>query len=246
MTTSTTFETAPLDMRDDLRSALARTWRQLGESGSWLDGSTRVAVAAEVRNAASCTHCLRRKEALSPHTVEGEHNHPGTLPDPWVEVIHMVVNDSGRITERWYCSVRDAGVAEEEYIEVLSVTALTVSMDAFARGIGMPLPALPSAAAGTPMAVRPAEATPGPGWTASIAPENAVPELGEVYEHGTQYVRRALSLVPDEARRFWDLMHPLYLPDPTMIELEHEQRAISRAQIEFLAARVSALHGCFY
>ena len=44
----------------------------------------------------------------------------------------------------------------------------------------------------------------------------------------------------------WDLMLPLYIQDPTVVELEGQDRAISRAQIEFLAARTSALHDCFY
>jgi hypothetical protein len=52
--------------------------------------------------------------------------------------------------------------------------------------------------------------------------------------------------VPDEARRFWALMNVFYLPDPTIVELEGLDRGISRAQIEFLAARMSALLDCFY
>jgi hypothetical protein len=41
-------------------------------------------------------------------------------------------------------------------------------------------------------------------------------------------------------------MNPLYMSDPRVPELEGLDRAINRAQIEFLAARASALLGCYY
>ena len=43
-----------------------------------------------------------------------------------------------------------------------------------------------------------------------------------------------------------DLLNSLYLEDPRLFELEGLERGISRAQMEFLAARASALLGCYY
>jgi hypothetical protein len=41
-------------------------------------------------------------------------------------------------------------------------------------------------------------------------------------------------------------MNPLYMEDPRINETDGLDRGISRAQIEFLAARCSALLGCVY
>ncbi len=52
--------------------------------------------------------------------------------------------------------------------------------------------------------------------------------------------------MPAETRRIWNLLNRLYLEDPRVHELDGIERAIDRAQIEFLAARASALLGCYY
>jgi hypothetical protein len=56
----------------------------------------------------------------------------------------------------------------------------------------------------------------------------------------------ALTLVPDEARSFFDLVAHQYLPGPAMRDFTHEYRAVSHAQIELIAGRVSALNQCTY
>ena len=87
----------------------------------------------------------------------------------------------------------------------------------------------------------------GPGWTPTVAPEDAGPELGDFYETGpAAYIRRALTLVPGEANRLWPLLNQLYLGNPLRVELEGVERAISRAQMEFIATRTSAYLDCFY
>ncbi len=71
----------------------------------------------------------------------------------------------------------------------------------------------------------------------------------ELYE-GQKYtgVCRALSLVPDEVRTSIHVLVPAqYMEVCKVVDLSYDPgRAISRTQMELLAARVSALSECFY
>jgi hypothetical protein len=60
---------SPYPVRDDIVVAHRHAWSRIARPGTWLDGATRVAVAAETRNAATCDLCRRRKQALSPYSV---------------------------------------------------------------------------------------------------------------------------------------------------------------------------------
>lgn len=233
-------------VRPDLATVLAKVCTELGSPGAWLDGSLRLAVAEEARNAWACDLCRARKEALSPYFVEGNHDLASGLPDNWVEVVHKVVTDSGRITRAWYDSIIGEDLGEDEFIEILSIACITTGIDTLARGIGVGSMVLLPCVSGEPERQRPEGARPGPGWARTIAPEDAGPELENFYDLGPYYIRRALTLVPDEANRFWNVMNVLYLPDPGAEGLGKVERGITRAQIEFLAARVSSLLGCYY
>jgi len=160
-----------LRIREDLAAAHTRAWQHIARPGTWWDGATRVAIAAETRHAPSCTLCQRRKAALSPLAITGAHEDLGRLPEPVVEVVHRVRTDPGRLGEQWYRGVTAGELSEEQYVE---------------------------------------------------------------------------SLVPEEVRSFFDLVTNQYLPGPAMRDFAQEYRAISHAQIELLAARVSALNRCLY
>jgi hypothetical protein len=240
-------DTSPIVVRDDLATALRKTWSTVPEVGAWLTGEQRLAIANEARNAWSCKLCQQRKAALSPYSVVGDHDHLDVLPAIWIEAVHRVVTDSGRITENWYDSIIAAGMLEDEFIELVSLTTIVTCADTFLRGIGIAPMALPTAAgSGTPARSRPSGANLGPGWAPTIGPDDAGPELANFYDRGQQFIRRSLTLVPEELNRFWLLMDPLYMDNPAVIELEGTDRAISRGQMEFLASRVSAYLDCFY
>ena len=71
-----------------------------------------------------------------------------------------------------------------------------------------------------------------------MTPADAGPDFADFYANDSHfYIRRALTLLPSETRRMWDLLNVLYMEDPRIHELDGLDRAISRAQIEFLAAR---------
>lgn len=242
-----TFAAAALPIRPELGPALDRGWAQLGEPGAWLSGAERVAAVREARAAWDCAVCRERKAALSPYAIDGPHDSATDLPDSWVDIVHRVVTDPGRLAERWCRSVRNAGVEEDEYVELVTVATIATVIDTFALAVGLPLPDLPAVRDGAPPRRREPTATPGPGWVATIAPENAGPGFADFYANDSHfYIRRSLTLLPDEARKFWDVMNPLYLADPRIRELDGLDRAIGRAQMEFLAARASMLLGCYY
>ena len=237
-----------IDIRDDLAAAHARAWARIARPGSWWDGAARVAIAAETRHASSCALCRWRKEALSPLSVAGTHDSLGQLPDLVVEVAHRVRTDPGRLSERWYHSVLAAGLTEEQYVETVSVVAHVVAIDTMARGLGLdPLP-LPRPEPGVASQYRPAGAKPGGAWVPWIEPADLSEREVGIYPAGrpAANIMKAMSLVPDEVKSFFDLVSHQYQGPLQMRDFSREYRAISHAQIELLAARVSALNQCLY
>ena len=244
---SNALATSPYKIREDLKSALENAVAEVAQTGAWLSAEQRLAIAIEARHAWDCQLCQRRKEALSPYSIDGEHDHLGGLPEAWVEAVHRIVTDSGRITQGWYESMLAAEILEDELIELLSLSTIVTCLDTFTRGIGIaPLPFPTELDSTEPARARPGGARRGPGWALTVAPEDAGPELGNFYDIGHQYIRRSMTLVPDELNRFWNLMNPLYMSNPGVEELEGIERAISRAQMEYVATRVSAYLDCFY
>jgi len=240
------YEESPYGVRDDLAQAHGRVWDRIGKAGTWLDGAMRVRIAAETRHAGSCTLCASQKAALSPFAIDGTHDHLGELPEIWVEIIHRMVSDPGRLTRSWSEKMRVSGIEDTEYVELVSIVAHITAIDVFARGLGLPLQRLPEPMPGEPSRYRPAEARQGEAWLPNIAWDEAGPKEKDFCHGRESNIRRALTLVPDEARSFFDLGSHQYLPGDAMREFSKKIRAITRAQIELLAGRVSAINQCTY
>jgi len=242
------YASAPIEIRDDFAAAHARAWGRIGRPGTWSDGSERVAIAAETRYALSCVLCRRRKEALSPTAIEGHHDSLGALPETVVEVIHRVRTDPGRLSERWFRGVIAGGLSEEQYVETVSIVAHVVAIDTMARGLGLDLPPLPQPEQGRPSEYRPPGAKMGDAWVPWLEPADLSEAESGLYPAGrpAANIMKAMSLVPDEVRSFFDLVSHQYLPPLAMRDFSREYRAISHSQIELLAARVSALNQCLY
>jgi hypothetical protein len=239
---------SPVAIRDDLAAAHARAWERIGRPGTWWDGATRVAIAAETRHASSCRLCRRRKEALSPAAIEGTHDSLGELAEAVVEVVHRVRTDPARLSERWYRTVLAAGLSAEQYVETVSVAAHVVAIDTMARGLGFDLLPLPQPEQGGPSQYRPARVKPGGAWVPWLEPEDLGEAESSLFPSGRSAanIMKAMSLVPDEVRGFFDLVSHQYMPPLAMRDFSREYRAITHAQIELLAARVSALNQCLY
>ena len=250
-----TYEHADLAIRPDLIEAHNVAWSRIARAGAWFDGATRVAIAAESRHALQCSLCRQRKSALSPYAIEGRHDSLGLLPDRIVDQIHRIVTDPGRLTRSWFEGVVKSGTTDAEYVEIVGVTVTTVSVDMFCRGIGVPLHPLTQPVAGEPQRRRPRTAHQrGEAWVPLIHPKDLegpleTPEeqrLADYWRGTFANIRRALSLVPEEAHAWFMLAEVLYLPGKWMRDFSREFRAITHAQIELIAGRVSVLNGCFY
>lgn len=247
MTEKLPLAAAQMPIRDGLARELERAWLRLASPGTWWSGAERLAIAAEARNARYCTLCRRRKDALSPYAEAGPHDHLGALSETVVEIVHRIATDAGRLKRGWVGSVLRAGVSEEQYVETVGVIALLTALDGFDLALGSKQRPLPAPRPGQQARHRPAGARAVLAWVPTVAPEDLRPGDPDPYRvHGMKNIHRALSLVPQEVFNFFDLDVELYLKDHEIREFGREHRALTHPQIELLAGRVSALHGCYY
>lgn len=234
-------------VRPDIVREHRRVWKRLGTAGAWLTGAEKCAVAAETRHAVDCRLCAEKKQALSPNHVEGTHDGLGMVPANWLEVIHAIRNDPGRLNKRWFDARADDGMSAGVYVEILSTLAHVLSIDTFCHGIGVAPFDLPEPIAGAPSHYTPVGLQTGIAWVPMISPNSSGPNEADLYAGNTAaFIRRAMSTAPDEVRSWFGLLTAQYLSAAEMFDFSQEFRAINHAQIELLAARVSALNQCLY
>lgn len=238
---------ADVPVREDLQRAQREHWEHLASAGTWWSGAQRVGIAAESRQALRCGLCARRKAALAPASVPGEHDTLGVLPANAVEVIHRVRTDPARLSRRWFQGVRASGLEPGAYVELVAVVAMLAGIDAFARALGIPPFRLPEPRPGDPSRYRPRGTREGIAWVPMLAPEDAEGPEADLYagEPFVPNIMRALSLVPDEVRALRRLSHAHYVPQGKLQDPSYG-RDLARPQMELVAARVSALNECFY
>jgi len=242
------YQAAPVVVRPDIAEAHRKAWQRLARAGNWWSGAERIAIAAEMRGARTCSVCRDRKAALSPAAVDREHESCTDLPKPAIDAIHRMSTDPGRLTKAWYESKLETGLTPEQYVEIVGVVVTVISVDTFHLALGLPLEPLPEPVPGEPTRYRPPGATQEGAWVPTIPSDRLTEAEADIY-HGSRgfYVIRAMSLVPDEVRMLDTLSKAHYLPHKQVGDpASSGNRAISRPQIELLAARVSAVNQCFY
>ena len=241
------YNDAPWPVRGDFAAGHNRYWQRLAAPGNWLTGAERVNVAREIRQAQQCDLCRRRKEALSPYQVNGPHDVVSDLPEVMIEVIHRVVTDSARLTKSWFDGIMQQGLSEEQYVEIIGTLVSVFSIDEFCRGLGLPLNELPEPQPGDPSHYRPANVIRDRSWVSVLPPSVDSGPDADLWEGRIGYVIRALSLVPDEVRTLMDTLKAHYLNSAEIWNVtKSPQGTLTRTQTEVVAARVSALNGCFY
>jgi alkylhydroperoxidase family enzyme len=238
---------APVPVREDLTAAHRRAWQRLAQAGNWWTGAERVAIAAEARKARQCKLCAVRKDALSPHTIEGVLDRNSTLPETAVDVIHRVTTDPRRLTKAWFArAMATHEISDAQYVEIIGEVVAIVSIDSFCWGVGVPLHPLPDPQPGEPSRYRPASAQLEAAWVPMIPVHEAVGAEADLWQvDRTANVIRAMSLVPDAVRQLLDLSDAHYICMENFMDLTWG-RSLSRAQTELIAGRVSALRECFY
>ena len=237
-------------IRRELTESHGRVWAHLAAPGTWLSGGERVAVAVETRAAVHCELCRRRKEALSPASVKGEHAVAAEMPDARRELIHRLVTDPGRITRSWVHGLLDGGMDDCEYVEVAGLVSAVIVVDTFHVALGMQLRELPDAGSGEPTRRRPRTAEAGEGYVPMIPVGGLEGDYADLYDERAWVpnVHRAFSLVPDATRIADDLMQSHYFPYEQVsryTDADHDY-AIDKIQMELLASRVSMHNDCFY
>jgi len=239
--------------RAELMAAQASAWAWLGGPGVWWSGAERVAIVAETRHAPACALCQTRKAAAIPAAVLGQHDTVSALPAPAVEAIHRIRTDSGRLGPSWYRRLIGPELSEGQYVELVAIVAITVAVDSFREGAGLPALDLPLPLPGLPSRVTPPGTSTGLAWMPVLFPQDWAPPTADLYrmdpgppERGRGHIHHALSLVPEAMIAWWDMFEPMYLRSAEMRDFSREFRAISHAQIEMLAARTAALNQCIY
>ena len=241
---------APFAIRGDLDRAWARAWEHLARPGTWWHGAHRLAMVEACREALDCGLCRERAAALSPFAVDGTHDSTSGLPDNVVEVVHRVRTDSGRLTESWFRRMIESGLNETEFVEIVGVVSIATALDTLADGLGIPRQPLPEPLTGSPSRHRPANAKRTLAWVATLEPEDVTDADANPYGNKTPdlvaNIHRGLSVVPAEVAAFFELDDVIYLPQFALKDFATEYRAISHAQMELVAARVSLINLCRY
>ncbi len=224
-------------LSERLRDGHSATWQRIAEPGAFFSGAQRLEFIRIAREGLTCPLCEDRRDALSPNSVQGEHDTASELPPAVVDMIHRIRTDPGRLTRSWFDLVTSE-ISMPEYVEIVSVVTVSVIIDTLHNALGLGVPALPQLVSGSPQGGINADAVDDGAWL----PILAVPDADSVSDTGLPQVpniARSLGLVPSALQLFFDTFRPHYA-------LKDIDLSISQGQAEFVAARVSAINECFY
>ncbi len=251
--TDSLFRGLSYPIRGDLMEQCQLSWQRLAQPGEWWTGAERIAMIREVRSASSCDICKQRIESLSPYASKELHAGNETLTPRVVDTVHRVATDAGRLIREWFDELRQDGVTDGQIVELIAITSTAVAINRLARGLGSSPPELQKSVSGLPKEKPPKGAAVSFAWVPTVPVEMAEDDLAELYnvlvgpDGNIPYVLQALSYVPSELIALCQLYQALYLPPGSISDSRADAgRAISRAQMEWIATTVSEANGCFY
>tara|TARA_B100000900_G_scaffold137720_1_gene116710 strand:+ start:485 stop:1180 length:696 start_codon:yes stop_codon:yes gene_type:complete len=223
-------------LSSELRQAHASSWQAIGRAGDFFTGAERVAIVEAARSAATCDLCRRRKEALSPYSIVGEHDGPSSLPDNIVDLVHRIHSDPGRLTKTWFDAVMADDLTPQKYVEIVSVVTTSVIIDTLHQAMGLAIPKVPMPSAGEPRGQFNPDAVEVGGW---VPVTDAPADLAEHGLPNVPNIARSMGLVPSAVELFFTAFRPHY-------SLSDINLSISQTQAEYVAARVSSINECYY
>jgi hypothetical protein len=217
--------------------------QSFAQCGTWGSAAQRTAVAAFARK-------VRVEADLQESAGDEALADIMALPAPVQRLVREVAL-GGIGVNREFCSrVQSEGVTEGAYVEIVALVSRIVNLDVFARGLGVaPRPLAEPADDAKPAFTRPAEAVDEGFFTASIPnlPEGGATAKSLYGQVPRGNVWRAVTLVPEEGRRVIDLVEAQYFPGEKLMDFAADNgHALSRAQLEAVATKVSEHNQCFY
>lgn len=210
--------------------------------GTWFTGEKRTAVARQTRTA-RCRAGIQ--EAHDGDELVDE----DLLSTVQRELISQVATAPKDLERTFFEKTRAAGISDTEYVETVGIVSRLVNLDVFARGVGLPMRRLREPIEGEPSLERPATAVEEGAWVATVPNDEPGGAPGKDLYGGVMqpFVYRTLSLVPSEAERVLLAGGIQYLPLDKFMDFNYSHHAaLSRAQLEIVAGRVSVLNECFY
>ena len=213
---------AALAPAPDRAAAVVAAWNNLTASGPTLNASERHAVIRAARAA----------------WAGGD---PAT-GDPMTEAAHWLAVDAGGMTGEAVADFEARGLDRHRYLEVVGLVARLSNVDFYARGLGATVPDLPSDSASSNGAA-PGGASP----TGHVITDDPrlTDDVGWVPSVGKPFAPGWLDVFPDEAAALFGLHESMYVPLSEVGNGEYADE-LSKAQIEYVAARTSYLNECFY
>jgi hypothetical protein len=161
---------------------------------------------------------------------DGEHPNGSLPPEVGEAVVAVAARPASirRSTVEQFVSGPELDHAH--YVELVGVVSRAVAIDTLFESLGLDRPELPDPVDGTPTGGIDERARPGRAWVPMV---------------GGASITQALSLVPGENAELEALHGPLYLTFEEMGDAGID-KALSRPQMELVAARTSAHNACFY
>jgi hypothetical protein len=239
---SQTYSDSSFAIRADLAAVHSTTMESFSVPGTWFDAKERREIVALSRRARA-----ERGYEIQGYTDEVQ---DVGLPSGALKLIEMVSCEAEKIDKDFYLELVSNGLHAEQYVEIVGLVARAVSVDTFCRSLGLSMCLLGDARDGVPSKQLPDTATIDHAWVPIIpaGPKGGAPAQALYGE--TEFVANifsALSLVPDEASGVMQLGQTQYVKARDFQNFKFfRDENFSRAQLELVAARISALNNCFY
>jgi len=222
-------DTFPRPVNPSILSAFEAVWNGLAVAGTWWTATERVAIVAATRRSLP----LPLGEAAPDTAGLSDAIGPDGLSPLTHEVVRRLAFDAGRITREWATAVIER-MGLGYYVETVALVVQTVPIDLLCDLLGRPRQDLPVPRTGEPSRVVPD----GLGQEGAFVPWAVDGWLGP-------NVVRALSFVPEDNSRHLGIVMSMY-SGQHFEEMVWRHRALSRPQVELVAARTSAVNECFY